>query len=90
MIQKFKKLLLLISVFSAHTIYAQTTSISGTVTDSSDSMSLPGVNVLEKGTMNGAVTDFDGNYTIEVSNENAVLQFSLIVFTLSPETSVTA
>jgi TonB-linked SusC/RagA family outer membrane protein len=78
MIQKFKKLLLLISVFSAHTIYAQTTSISGTVTDSSDSMSLPGVNVLEKGTMNGAVTDFDGNYTIEVSNENAVLQFSFI------------
>ena len=78
MIQKFKKLLLLICVFSAHTIYAQTTTISGTVTDSSDGMSLPGVNVLEKGTMNGAVTDFDGNYTINVSNDNAVLQFSFI------------
>ena len=78
MIQNLKKLLLLICVFSAHAIYAQTTTISGTVTDSSDSMSLPGVNVLEKGTSNGAVTDFDGNYTIEVSDENAVLQFSFI------------
>jgi hypothetical protein len=78
MIQKFKKLLLLICVFSAHTLYAQTTTISGTVTDSSDGMSLPGVNVLEKGTMNGAVTDFDGNYTINVSNDNAVLQFSFV------------
>ena len=48
MIQNLKKLLLLICVFSAHAIYAQTTTISGTVTDSSDSMSLPGVNVLEK------------------------------------------
>ena len=87
MIQNLKKLLLLICVFSAHAIYAQTTTISGTVTDSSDSMSLPGVNVLEKGTSNGAVTDFDGNYTIEVSDENAVLQFSFIGY-LDNEISV--
>ena len=78
MIQKLKKLLLLICVFSAHTIYAQTTTVSGTVTDSSDQMSIPGVNVVEKGTTNGAITDFDGNYTIKVSGENAVLQFSFL------------
>ena len=77
MIQKFKKLLLLICVFSAHTLYAQTTTISGTVTDSSDGMSLPGVNVLEKGTMNGAVTDFDGNYAINAS-QGDVLVFSYL------------
>ena len=78
MIQKLKKLLLLICVFSVQTIYAQTTTVSGTVTDSSDKMSLPGVNVVEKGTTNGAITDFDGNYTIKVSDENAVLQFSFL------------
>ena len=78
MIQKLKKLLLLICVFSAPTIYAQTTTISGTVTDSSNSMPLPGVNVVEKGTMNGATTDFDGNYSIQVSDKNAVLQFSFL------------
>ena len=87
MIQKLKKLLLLICVFSAHTIYAQTTTISGTVTDSSNSMPLPGVNVVEKGTMNGATTDFDGNYTIQVSDKNAVLQFSFLGY-LESEISV--
>jgi TonB-linked SusC/RagA family outer membrane protein len=87
MIQKLKKLLLLICVLSAPTIYAQTTTISGTVTDSSNSMPLPGVNVVEKGTMNGATTDFDGNYSIQVSDKNAVLQFSFLGY-LDNEISV--
>ena len=78
MIQKLKKLLLLICLSSASTIYAQTTTISGTVSDSSDGMSLPGVNVVEKGTINGTSTDIDGNYTIQLSGENAVLQFTFI------------
>ena len=78
MIQKLKKLLLLICLSSASTIYAQTTTISGTVSDSSDGMSLPGVNVVEKGTVNGTSTDIDGNYTIQLSGENAVLQFTFI------------
>ncbi|GAA3600552.1 TonB-dependent receptor [Flavivirga amylovorans] len=41
---------------------------------------LIGVNVVEQGTTNGSVTDFDGNYTISVSNKNAVLKFSYIGF----------
>lgn len=36
-----------------------------------------GANVLVKGTTNGTVTDLDGNYTLDVS-ENAVLQISYI------------
>ena len=78
MIQKLKKLLLLICVFSVHTIYAQTTTISGTITDSLDGMALPGVNIVEMGTSNGAITDIDGNYTIIVSYDNAVLQFTFL------------
>ena len=37
-----------------------------------------GVTVLEEGTLNGTATDFDGGYTIEVADENAVLLFSFL------------
>lgn len=37
-----------------------------------------GVTVLEKGTTNGTITDFDGNYSLSLSNPNAVLQFSYV------------
>lgn len=39
---------------------------------------LPGVNVLIKGTTNGTTTDVQGNYSLEVENENATLVFSFI------------
>ena len=39
-----------------------------------------GVNVMVKGTNIGATTDVDGSYSIEVPNENAVLQFSYLGF----------
>lgn len=54
--------------------------ISGKVIDESGAP-IPGANVLEKYTTNGVVTDFDGNFTIEVVNDNAVLVFSFIGFT---------
>ncbi len=57
----------------------QQAQISGTVTDSKQ-VPLPGVNIVEKGTTNGVVSDFDGNYSITVSSENAVLVFSFIGF----------
>ena len=41
---------------------------------------IPGVSVLEKNTTNGVAADFDGNYSIEVSGENAILVFSSIGF----------
>jgi TonB-linked SusC/RagA family outer membrane protein len=51
--------------------------VKGVVTDEIDSP-LPGVNVLEKGTTNGTVTDVNGAYTLEVSNGNSSLVFSYI------------
>ena len=36
--------------------------VTGTVTDA-EGQTLPGVNVLEKGTTNGAITNLDGQYT---------------------------
>lgn len=58
---------------------AQTVTLEGTVKDAAG-LSLPGVNVLEKGTKNGTSTDFDGRYKIKLSNPKAILSFSFIGF----------
>lgn len=50
-------------------------SVSGTITDE-EGEPLIGATVLIKGTGSGTVTDFAGNYTIEVPDESAVLVFS--------------
>ena len=50
--------------------------VNGTVTDG-DGIPLPGASVVVKGTRNGAVADFDGNYTIEAPSD-AVLVFSYV------------
>ncbi len=59
-------------------IFAQVSTITGTVTSKEDGASLPGVNVLVKGTHQGTVTDANGKYSIALTKENAVLQFSFI------------
>ena len=58
-------------------VIIQTRSISGKVTSSTDNQGLPGVNVVEKGTNNGTITNIDGEYTIEVS-EGATLVYSSV------------
>ena len=57
--------------------WAQERSISGKVTSIDDGSGLPGVNVVVKGTGTGTITDYDGNYTINVS-DGTVLVFSFI------------
>ncbi|MBP1224767.1 SusC/RagA family TonB-linked outer membrane protein [Flavobacterium sp. 1355] len=58
---------------------AQSVTLEGTVKDATG-LSLPGVNIVEKGTKNTASTDFDGRYKIKVSNPKAILSFSFIGF----------
>lgn len=50
--------------------------VTGQVTDE-NGVPLAGASVMEKGKGNGTITDFDGNYTIEVE-EDAVLQVSYL------------
>lgn len=59
---------------------AQDITVKGKVTSTEDNNPLPGVSVLIKGTTQGTVTDLDGNYTIN-STEDGVLVFSFIGFT---------
>jgi TonB-linked SusC/RagA family outer membrane protein len=55
----------------------QQTTIKGKIT-SSDGSFLPGVNVVEKGTTNGTVTDINGNYSLTLLKQESVLVFSYV------------
>lgn len=52
--------------------------IRGKVTDLTDDSSLPGVNVLVKGTSIGTITDVDGNYSLSAPDDATTLVFSSI------------
>jgi Ca-activated chloride channel family protein len=76
-----KKLILvflILSVLCSDLILAQERSITGTVTSAEDGSSLPGINVLLKGTTVGTVTDVKGNYTLKVPSKGGVIVFSFI------------
>jgi TonB-linked SusC/RagA family outer membrane protein len=59
-------------------LFAQSRTVTGTVTASDTKESLPGVSVVLEGTTKGTVTDLDGKYAIEVEDNLAVLVFSYI------------
>lgn len=71
-------MLLLLLIF-ANTSFAQSSAVTGTVTDN-EGIPLPGVNIKEKGTKNGIISDLKGNYSIKLSSKDAVLVFSYIGF----------
>ncbi|MCG8305752.1 MAG: TonB-dependent receptor, partial [Cytophagales bacterium] len=56
----------------------QEITITGKVTSSEDGSPLPGVNIIIKGTTQGSSTDMEGNYALQVPDENAVLIFSYL------------
>jgi TonB-linked SusC/RagA family outer membrane protein len=58
--------------------WAQERVITGRVTSQDDGSSLPGVNVVLKGTTTGSVTDADGNYSLSVPSSGGALVFSFI------------
>ncbi|WP_157206277.1 SusC/RagA family TonB-linked outer membrane protein [Mariniflexile maritimum] len=71
---------LVIILFCANYTFAQQKKIiQGIVTSVNENLPLPGVNILVKGTANGVVTDFNGNYSINASS-NDVLVFSYLGF----------
>lgn len=74
-----KMVLLLGVIFSTSGISAQNakSKVSGKVISASDNQPLIGVSVMEKGTTNGTITNFDGEFTISTSAD-ATLVFSYI------------
>lgn len=53
--------------------------VNGNVTDSKG-VPLPGANIVVKGTTNGVIADFDGNFSIDVADQNAVLVVTFLGF----------
>ena len=74
-----KVLLLIIFAFTSLSFAQLTGRITGTVKDSSNNETLPGVNVIVKGTYYGAASDINGNFKIENINPgNYTIEISLI------------
>ncbi len=61
-------------------LLTQQSEVTGTVLDQ-EGQPLPGANVLEKGTSNGVQTDFDGHFSLGLTERNATLVISYIGFT---------
>ncbi|MAG86336.1 SusC/RagA family TonB-linked outer membrane protein [Zunongwangia profunda] len=72
-----KFLLLLCCLFSIVASSQDAITITGKVLDAETRMPIPGANIIEVGKNNGAITDFDGNFEIEVS-PTSTLEISYI------------
>lgn len=77
--KKVTLLMALILFCSWQFVLAQKT-ITGTVTDAKDGATIPGVNVVVKGSTTGTTTDLSGKYSIKV-NAGQTIQFSFIGYT---------
>ena len=77
---KYEHLLLtLVCFFTLTVASAQSVTVAGKISDAAGE-SLPGVNILVKGTTTGTATDMDGYYTITVPDAQATLVFTSIGF----------
>jgi TonB-linked SusC/RagA family outer membrane protein len=65
---------------SISTMVAQTRTITGKITASSDGTGIPGVSIQVKGTQKGASSNASGTYSLEVSGASPVLSFTSIGF----------
>ena len=71
---KFKWIFTLLVALSMQFSFAQEKTVTGVVSD--DKGTLPGANVVVKGTSTGVQTDMDGKYSIKVKQgENLVYSF---------------
>ena len=77
--KKLSACIFLLLVLHLNAYSQESITVTGTVVDTETGLPIPSVNVIELGTSNGVMTDFDGNYSIDVPS-NATLEFSFIGF----------
>lgn len=65
--KNMRALLLLIFMAASLNVFAQTITLTGSVTDMTGEPII-GASVLEKGTSNGTIANFDGNFTLKISS----------------------
>ena len=78
---KNKLFYLLFLLFPLLSMNAQEIQVKGTVFSSGDGLTIPGANVNITGTDISAMTDFDGNFTLENVPAQATLTVSFMGFT---------
>ncbi len=76
--RKFFSISLLLLFVLVTAAWTQSRTVTGTVTSAEDGLGIPGASVVLRGTTVGTVTDFDGNYSIDVPSAEAVLVFSFV------------
>ncbi len=84
-----KALLFTIFIFIFSLSFGQTFTVTGTVVNSNGDIPLLGASVIQKGTLNGAITDFDGNFSIDDIASGDILVFSYLGF-ITQEIAVTS
>lgn len=65
-------------LLTASLAMAQNRIVSGTVTGAADGRTIPGVTIMEKGTVNGTTTDSKGHYSLKINNNAKALVFSFM------------
>src|SRR5688572_4148500 len=70
-------LLIIFSVFSASVMAQNTVTVTGKITAQENGETLPGANIIIKGSTEGTITDLDGNYTISVPAESTLVVSSI-------------
>ena len=76
--RKFTLFLALMFFIGMQVVQAQTSTITGTVTNAEDGSTIPGVSVVVKGTTFGTTTDLQGKYTLNVPPDAQSLIFSFV------------
>ncbi len=79
-LKNLKVALFLVAMLSYGLSYAQLKTVTGKVNDAGNGEALPGVTIVVKGTTNGTITNFDGDYSISVE-EGQTLSYSFIGYT---------
>ena len=77
MMKKFTFILLCL-IIGISTMVAQNTKVAGSVISADDGLPVIGASIVVKGTMVGTVTDYDGNFTLEVPSNGKVLIVSYV------------
>ncbi len=78
-VKLFAAILFLVIQLPFASLFAQTSVVKGTVLSKDDNQSVPGVNVVVKGSSHGVSTDIEGRYSIQADKKD-VLVFSFIGF----------
>ncbi|MFM9836616.1 MAG: SusC/RagA family TonB-linked outer membrane protein [Cyclobacteriaceae bacterium] len=79
---KLRIVMVAVLLITSASVWAQERVISGAVKDENGA-SMPGVNILVKGTANGTVSDGDGNFKVGVPDSDAILVFTFVGYATS-------